>query len=176
MPRRHPIPRTWLITDERLGEELWRALRRLPRGSGVVVRHYRSTPAERRALARRIARAVGPETLVLGAGISGRDGGHNRVRRAGLTSRSVHDAREVRAAIRERADVVFVSPVYPTASHPGAATLGPRGLLRLARLLPMPVIALGGMDARRYAPLRRRGIHGWAAIDAWRQKRKAVPT
>jgi thiamine-phosphate pyrophosphorylase len=37
----------------------------------------------------------------------------------------------------------------------------------LARGLGVPVIALGGMDARRAASLGPFGIYGWAAIDAW---------
>ena len=38
------------MTDERLGDGLWAALERLPKGSGVVFRHYGLAPAERRAL------------------------------------------------------------------------------------------------------------------------------
>jgi thiamine-phosphate pyrophosphorylase len=38
------------MTDERLGDALWTALRRLPRGAGIVFRHYATPPAERRAL------------------------------------------------------------------------------------------------------------------------------
>ena len=47
MPRCHPVPRLWLMTDERQGETLWRALERLPERSGVVFRHY-SLPAKER--------------------------------------------------------------------------------------------------------------------------------
>jgi thiamine-phosphate pyrophosphorylase len=181
MRRRHPIPRTWLMTDERIGAALWRALRRLPPGSGVVVRHHGLRPADRRALLRRARRVAGPGTVVLGAaGLVGPDGTHNGSRRGRLLSRSVHSPAEARAALRAGADLVFVSPVFATRSHPGAAALGRRGLVRLVRMLPMPVIALGGMSARRFAALRGAGVHGWAGIDTWlapgRQKRKAVPT
>jgi thiamine-phosphate pyrophosphorylase len=81
--------------------------------------------------------------------------------------------------MRAGADAVFVSPVFATASHPGAPTLGPMRFGLLAKRLPLPVIALGGMDARRFRRLKPLGAHGWAAIDALspqRQKRKAVPT
>jgi thiamine-phosphate pyrophosphorylase len=37
----------------------------------------------------------------------------------------------------------------------------------LVRGLDAPVIALGGMDARRAAGLWQIGVYGWAAIDAW---------
>ena len=56
MPRRQPLPRLWLMTDERQGEGLWAALERLPKGAGVVFRHYGLRPSERRKLFERIRR------------------------------------------------------------------------------------------------------------------------
>lgn len=38
----------------------------------------------------------------------------------------------------------------------------------LARLAGRGLIALGGMDARRYATIARLGFDGWAGIDAFR--------
>jgi hypothetical protein len=43
-----------------------------------------------------------------------------------------------------------VSPVFATRSHPGARTLGPLRAAAIARALPVPAIALGGVDERRY--------------------------
>lgn len=183
MPRRHPLPRLWLMTDERMGEALWDALARLPAGSGVVFRHYALPLAERRALFARVAGVARRRRLVLlraGEHRLGRGeaGTHGTARRAhGLLTRPAHDRREAIAAIRAGADAVFVSPVFPTQSHPGAPALGRIRFGLLVRGLEAPVIALGGMDAHRAAGLRRIGSHGWAAINAWtRQKRKAVPT
>ncbi len=48
-------PRTWLMTDERLGRRLWEAIDRLPSDSGVVFRHYGLAPAERLSLAAEVA-------------------------------------------------------------------------------------------------------------------------
>jgi thiamine-phosphate pyrophosphorylase len=58
-----------------------------------------------------------------------------------------------------------VSPVHSTRSHPGQAPLGPAKALRIARAAGVPAIALGGMDAHKFARLE--GFHGWAGIDAW---------
>ena len=105
-------------------------------------------------------------------------------------SMPVHDGREARRARRAGADIVFVSPLHATRSHPGAPALGRKAWLRLARLAAARPVALGGMTPPRARMLRRAatgsGIKpGWAAIDAWdqaaaprgkRQKRKAVPT
>lgn len=187
MRARHPrIPAIWLMTDERIGDALWTALGRLPRGSGVVFRHYGLSAAERRALFARVARVAARRGLVLvrAGGAAGRDGAgtHNGARpvRPGIRTFSAHSRREAVAAIRRGADALFVSPVHPTRSHPGARTLGPVRLGLMTRGLNVPVIALGGMDARKARALRLPGIHGWAGIDAWSgdrdQKRKAVPT
>src|SRR3546814_6684415 len=61
MRRRHPaLPRLWLMTDERMGDDLLLAIGRLPKGkAGVVLRNYSLAAADRRALfdaARKIAR------------------------------------------------------------------------------------------------------------------------
>ncbi|MFN3387391.1 MAG: thiamine phosphate synthase [Allosphingosinicella sp.] len=167
MHRRHPLPRLWLMTDERQGEALWAALERLPRGAGIVFRHYSLPPRERRTLFARvriIARRRGLMLLAAGAPLGGADGTHNRRSGRGVRSFAVHGPAELRSAIRAGADLVFVSPVFPTRSHPGAPVLGPAGFARLARLSPVPVIALGGMDAARAKRLP--GAYGWAGIDA----------
>lgn len=176
MRRCQPVPRNWLMTDERMGDTLWEAIGRLPQGSGVVVRHYALPLAQRYALLARIERIAARRRLVvLGAGLQASGGVHNGCGR-GLISWSVHNRREGIAAARAGADLVFASPVFATRSHPGARALGPVRLGLMIRRLPMPVIALGGMSERRFRGVRRIGVHGWAGIDAWTQKRKAVPT
>jgi thiamine-phosphate pyrophosphorylase len=164
MPSRHPVPRRWLFVDDRLGEDLWRALRRLPPGSGVVFRARDRAAEARYARVRRIARARRLVLLSAGRTRAGAGGVHNAKGR-GLRSRSVHDHRELRAANRAGADLIFVSPVFATRSHARATVLGPRGFARLARGSALPVIALGGMTERRWRRLA--DAQGWAGIDAW---------
>lgn len=174
MRRRHPLPRHWLMTDERMGEALWDALARLPHGSGVVFRHYGLPPAERRALFANVLKVAKRRRLVVvragsvplrgEAGVHGRHG-------PGLRTSPAHDRRQAIAALRAGAQVLFVSPAFPTRSHPGARALGPVRFGLLTRGLDVPVIALGGMDARKAASLRAFGIHGWAAIDAWAKRK-----
>jgi thiamine-phosphate pyrophosphorylase len=143
----------------------------------VVFRHYSLPPSARRALFREV-RAVarrrrlrlllaGPANL---AAAWGADGSHGRrpVRRAiGLASAPAHDLREIRAAERAGARLLFLSPAFETRSHPNAAALGPLRFARLTRQTGLPVIALGGMSAALARRLRASGLHGWAAIDAW---------
>ncbi len=80
-------------------------------------------------------------------------------------SKAVHSIEEAEAAARVGASLVFVSPVFATRSHPGAPALGPEHAERIAEAAGAPAIALGGMDARRFAELE--GFYGWAGIDAW---------
>ncbi|HEY6917435.1 MAG TPA: thiamine phosphate synthase [Allosphingosinicella sp.] len=177
MRSRHPLPRLWMMTDERQGDALWAALGRLPRGAGIVFRHYGLPLPERRALlakVRRIARRRGLRLVIAapeGLPVSRQDGVHNPAMRlhkyAELRTFSAHTVPELRAAKRKDADLVFLSPVFPTRSHPGAPTLGPLRFAKLVREAAMPVIALGGMDAARARRLRGSGAYGWAAIDAW---------
>lgn len=168
MRRCHPIPRVWLMTDERMGDDLWRAVRRLPRGGGIVFRHHATPLSERGRLFARLVRIARARGLVLvRAGtvpMRGEMGVHKR-RGRGLVTWPVHDAREALAARRAGADVAFVSPVFATRSHPAASGLGVRRAAVLARGLPMVRVALGGMNARRFRMVR--GFDGWAGIDAW---------
>lgn len=171
MRPRHPLPRLWLMTDERMGDSLWDALERLPQGSGVVFRHYALDSAERRALFARVAKVARRRGLVViraGAERLGRDeaGVHGR-RGRGLRTYPAHSRLEAMHAIRAGVDALFVSPVFATRSHPSARPLGRVRLGLLIRGLRVPVIALGGMDARRARGLRDLGVYGWAAIDAW---------
>ena len=56
----------------------------------------------------------------------------------------------------------MISPVFPTRSHLGGEALGANRFHALARTSPLPVIALGGMDADRARDL---DWPRWAAID-----------
>ncbi len=176
MTRRHPaLPRLWLMTDERQGEGLWAALARLPRGAGVIFRHYRLAPAERRALFDRVrakARKYGLVLLLADGSATARrwkaDGAHHR--EAGpprFGTAPAHDLKEIRAAERSGAALILLSPLHPTRSHPGAKALGSMTFRALSGGTARPVAALGGMGPARGARARKIGAYGWAAIDGW---------
>ncbi|MDB5717976.1 MAG: thiamine monophosphate synthase, partial [Sphingomonas bacterium] len=84
-----------------------------------------------------------------------------------------HDRRAAITALRDGADLVLLSPVVPTRSHPGGKTLGPVRFGLMARGLTR-VVALGGMDQHRARRLARLGSYGWAAIDALSGKRRVA--
>jgi thiamine-phosphate pyrophosphorylase len=174
MPPRQARLSVLLMTDERMGDALWPALKALPRGSGVMFRHYGLPPRERRALFERVRRVTARRRLVLFLAGSPReasgwraDGVHGRSpqrsSRPLFRSAPVHDRRELLAAAD--ADLRLVSPVYPTRSHPGARALGVVGLGLLLGSERRGVVALGGMTRQRARALRKLGITRWAAID-----------
>jgi thiamine-phosphate pyrophosphorylase len=170
-----PWPRDWLMTDERMGERLWDAIGRVPAGmGGIVFRHYSLGASERLELGKRVAGLVQERKLVLAVGRDpvlaegvGAQLVHNPLESGGLPfSMAVHDECEARAANEAGADLVFVSPIFSTRSHPGASPLGAEGAAKLAQIAGCPAIALGGMTFGRFWELGP-AFHGWAGIDAW---------
>lgn len=178
--RLHARPVLFLFTDRRLADPVEtvrrllarRALRRL---LGVIVR---GTPEARRSLAaslRPLCAAHGVALLVAGdvpargVGLHLPGGRGLRRRLPGrpvLVTAAAHDAPALRRARRAGADLAFLSPVFPTASHPGVRTLGAARFARLAAAGGLPVAALGGIDGRNARALARRTA-GAGAIDAF---------
>ena len=168
-------PRSWLMTDERMGERLWEAIEHLPVGDGgVVVRHYSLPVTEREALAESIARICRKRGLSLAiAGDSAlavrldAELVHKPDTPAGTFSLPVHSLAEAEAARRAGASLVFVSPVNKTRSHPDARPLSRKLARQIVQACGCPAIALGGMNARNFPDVEKLGFYGWAAIDAW---------
>ena len=164
----------WLLSDERNDAVLEAALRRLPRGSGFIYRHYHLADAERIARwfeLRRIARSRDHLVILADSALTalewGADGLYGAPRALYpasnlLTLAAAHDLAEIGLANRASADAVLLAPVFPTRSHPDARTLGAVRFRLLAAQARMPVIALGGMTART---ARRLAWPRWAAID-----------
>ena len=180
MPRSHPLPKIWLMTDARLGGDLLPAIQRLPARSGVIFRHYHLDAAAQKFLfgqVMRICRRRGHVLLLAGderTAIRWRaDGFHQRSQRASrlLHSAPVHNVREIAGMKAASPDLVFLSPIFATNSHPGARPLGPLAFNRLATLVSSGrIIALGGMNRRNAPMLSPRLVHGWAAIDAFKKR------
>jgi|SRR5579883_681717 len=162
----------YLIGDEELATlpaRLERALGALPSGAAAV--QLRAKRATGRALLdaarslRAITRAHGAKLLVNDrldvALAAGADGVHlpsrglpvaeaKRLAPALLVGASTHSLDEARRAVDTGADFVTFGPVWATPSKRGMGE--PVGVARLAEAasaLPVPVYALGGVDASR---------------------------
>lgn len=185
------LPVAWLFTDaERLPDPL-PVLRRLPRGTGVVLRHYEWPRAERMLLARQsraicrerglvlliagdahLALACGADGVHLPQRLLGKAAGIARRHPAWLLTAAAHDAAALAGAARGGIDAVFISPVFPTASHPNAKGLGAvrfAALADLARRRGLGVYALGGIDAASMRRIAHIPKNGTAAIRGWRR-------
>ena len=174
MPTRQTLPDLWLLSDERNDAVLEEALVTLPKGSGFVFRHYHLPEPERRERFNQlglICRLAGHLVVLAGTSDTALEWGADGVyappgklgKREGLLRfATVHWAREIYLADRNQVDAMFLSPVYPTRSHPDRGCLGRSNFLELAARAKAPVIALGGMNAERAAEL---GWPRWAAID-----------
>ncbi len=182
------LPLVYAISDaEALGVDVF--LRRLEErlAAGLRLVQLREKGLPERALealaghAAGLCRRAGAKLLInsdlelarrLGAGVH-----LNSAQLAGLTARpdapwvgaSCHDAGELARAAALGADLALLSPVLPTASHPGAPTLGWPVFEALARGCPLPVYALGGLNEADLAAARRHHAHGVALkSQAWR--------
>jgi thiamine-phosphate pyrophosphorylase len=166
---------------------------RLPRACGLVWRPYDLPPAQALAVGRRLralTRRRGQVFLVAGdwrlAARLGADGlhlpepmarrgplapalgwrRHHRGSAHPLLSVACHGRRALARAAALDADMVTLSPVFPTASHPGASSLGPLRFAALARRAGRPVIALGGLTPHTLRRLPPGATAGAAMIGA----------
>ena len=176
MRSRQPLPRLWLMTDERLGDGLIDAVAAAAEGAGIVFRHYRLDGNARRALFDRV-RAAAPRRCCcsparrLWRGLGRRRQPRPRPRpgpaqRSGPRSgrRSAPPSAPAPLSCSSRRSIA-------TRSHPDARPLGP-GALRLARAAHArcPSSRSAAWTPRAASRLASFGAYGWAAIDAWRDE------
>jgi thiamine-phosphate pyrophosphorylase len=178
LPSRSRLPVLWLFTDAARLPDPRSAVTRLPRGlAGVVLRH--DGVPDRAALGRALARICRARRLVLVvAGDSRlaaalRAGVHLRagrwpgpIRPRGPVTSSAHGPAELQRARRVGANLAFLSPTFPTASHPDAPGLGAANWARLALGAGLPVAALGGVDGQSVRRLPIRLCAGIGGINA----------
>jgi 8-oxo-dGTP diphosphatase len=79
---------------------------------------------------------------------------------------SCHSLAELQQAMRIGASFALMSPVKPTASHPGASVIGWEGFAAMADQAAIPLYALGGMLPGDELDAWRHGGQGIAAIRA----------
>ncbi len=150
----------------------------------VQLREKAFAPAEYAALAQAVAErcsAHGAKLLInaneaLAAQVG--SGLHlNSQQLARLTTRpdlpwvgaSCHNAEELARAVVLGCDFAVLSPVLPTASHPGEPSLGWARFAEILRDCPIPVYALGGQSEATLAIARNHGAQGIAVKgSAWK--------
>jgi len=177
------LPPLALLTDDERLPDPAAAARALPRGSLVILR---ARDAARRAalvldLLRigherdlvlliaadpELARRIGAHGLHLPEACA-REAAHWRARFPHwLITCAAHSLRAVHTAQSAGANAVLLSPVFATQSHEGAGALGALRFRILAQASPLPVYALGGIDAHTVPQLKDAPAAGIAAIAA----------
>jgi thiamine-phosphate pyrophosphorylase len=153
--RQTSMPGQWLIADERNVEQLWPALRKIRRGSGVLVLLRDIAPQERLKLLRKLRQVGRMKSLTI-------------VDESAGSAKRVHNIRELRSALLAHTPMILLSPLYSTASHPDWVPLPRMRAAALARLAGRRLIALGGMSAKRFSRVERLGFQAWAGLGAFR--------
>jgi len=83
-----------------------------------------------------------------------------------LITAAAHDAQAISRAHLAGADAALLSPIFATHSHQGSPALGIAQLSVIAHASPLPLYALGGIDASNVAQLSDIPLAGIAAIGA----------
>jgi len=170
---RAKMPAMWVMSDIERLPDLASVIPYLPPQSGVIVRH--PDPTIRQTMAQHARTGCKAKRIVLLISEDWRtaaalrcDGVHvpevrardiapglrlwRRSKRAILTT-SAHSGARLRAAKAMKADLVFLSPVLPTRSHPDRKALGRLTYAALAQRAGLAVAALGGVDLARVRQL-----------------------
>ena len=174
------IPALYFFTDPARTPDPIAIAKRLPRGAAVVYRHFGA--AERDVVARKLAatcRSRGLILLVAGDAELARrvraNGVHwpekslppQRDARFALETASAHSPEALARAAAFGASAAVLAPVFETRSASGNPSLGLFHASQMARGARVPVIALGGVDARNARTLGGRGFAGIAAVEAF---------
>ena len=173
-------PLVLMTDDERLPDPCGAAMQ-LPGGSLIVLRaRERRRRQALAAMLAQIARARGLYLLIADDPDLARaaDGLHLPEAKLGtiaywrarrphwFITASAHSLEMVQRAARFGADAVFLSPVFPTQSHPDRGALTPIRFRLMAREARVPLYALGGIDADTARQLVGSEIAGIAAVAA----------
>ena len=183
--------RLYLVTDapERCPLGLAETVRRAIRG-GVTLVQYRRTLADRAAMLREavelraVTRAAGVPFIVnndvhlalevqadgvhVGQGDMPPAQARRLIGRGMMLGLSVSNAAEMRAVDAATVDYVGCGPVFPTRTKEDAApAVGTEGWAQLAALCPLPIVAIGGINAARARAIRAAGrCNGVAVVSA----------
>ena len=82
-----------------------------------------------------------------------------------LVGISIHEKAEAQRLDPSLVDYAIAGPAYETESKPGyGPALGPRGVAAIVAAAPVPILAIGGIDAEKIPELMRAGAAGIAVM------------
>jgi hypothetical protein len=81
-----------------------------------------------------------------------------------IRGKSCHGLEDLLEAQKMGFDYAFLSPVFPTQTHPEAVPLGLESLASWCKIVQIPVFALGGITLEMEVACLEAGAHGIAGI------------
>ena len=174
-------PSLWYFTDEDKTKDIINILHRIPSYSGIVIRNYCSK--DRKTIIKDVLKIAKRKNFIVLIASHPRVHGNinglhlpkweykcRRNTKDQIISVSAHSLKDKRKIINTKADIIFLSSVFHTNSHPKRKHLGIIRFGLLARSLARPVIALGGINNKNIKKLKNFPISGVAAIEALKQR------
>jgi len=92
-----------------------------------------------------LAREVGADGVHIGQDMSTTDA-RRIIGQSLILGKTTHNVDQGREAIRQGADYISVGPVYATPTKPGRPAVGLAYVREAAQELPIPFVAIGGID------------------------------
>lgn len=177
-----PLPRLLFLTDPDRTPDPEAIARGLPSGSGVIHRAFGAPDARSRARALRTIADERGLLLLIGADKDlaedcGADGVHLperaiqdaralRKRHPGwIITAAAHSLGSARTAAEAGCDAALVSTVFASRSASSGAPMGAEAFAALVGSAPLPVYALGGVNARTASDLVSSGAQGFAMVE-----------
>ena len=183
---------TVFFTDRNKVLDFKKTIANLPKNSAIIIREYDLDKKAREIFAREIVSLARPRGFIILVGKDlalahkiKADGVHfsdfdqltpqvfkkESFPKKFIFSLACHSFKSILSSAKLRADLVFISPIFPTTSHSDAKKFGLRNLAKIAvktkkpsYCLP-PIFALGGVNLENIKSIRKLGISGFGAIE-----------
>ncbi len=180
------------FTDRSKVSNFEKTIASLPKNSAIIIREYDLDKKSREIFARKVVSLARPRGLKILVGKDLKlareikaDGVHfsdfdrltpqffkkKSFPKKFIFSLACHSFKSILRVGKLRADLVFISPIFPTTSHSDAKIFGLHNLAKIAvktkkpsYVLP-PVFALGGVNLENIKSIRKLGISGFGGIE-----------
>lgn len=176
------LPRLLFVTDPIRTPDPEAVAETLPAGSGVIYRAFGAADAARRAGRLREIAAARGLMLLIGADAAlaeacSADGVHLPQRAVGeagalraahpgwTITTAAHSLEAAHAAFQAGCDAVLASTVFASNSASASEPMGVEGFTAFVAAAPLPVYALGGVNARTAPELVSSGAAGFAMVE-----------
>ena len=174
-----PLPRAWFLTDPKRTKHPEHVAARLPRGFGVIFRHFGAkdrfeaglklaTICRRRQLVLLVSADPDLARAIHADGVHWPEARLKAVRprkARWIETTSAHSRAAIARAARLGVDAIILSTVFESGSVSAGKPMGAMRFRQIARDASLPVYALGGITPGNAARAMTHAA-GWAAIDA----------